>query len=604
MFEKLARLSLGLTLVIGLAASTAPRAVSADDPEDRVLQLLEDQSTGGTVGLYLKEVNGAVLAANNESFVFEPASTIKALIHFHVMKQVQDGTMFNGQPVTLATQIPWFTDQTGSCPDLTGAASDTLEVGLTAMMQPSDNRWTQAMRDFFGDANIDATRATLGMNDTGLNHSPLGCGAAAVANPNELTLVDAGKLYEAVANGFLVPPTRDDAYAIMLSDGGRINAIIDQEAAGLALSAGALNDFKAARQSAIKAGSYTLDALEYRSDAGWAQLPFLDGNCDDDDRQFVFGVFINAATALSVDDIRTIGTELLREQIRSALESWDACADFEVVSKSDSPDPVSAGEQLTYTITIRNNGPSDASATVDDTLPPQLTFVSCNAPLGVCGGSGNARSATYANVAAGATRTLTLVATAKCNVADATVIVNSATVTSAKIDGDSSNDSASASTTVDNPAPTVDATLATTMLWPNNHDLVNVGLAATADDGACPAPATFQVLVFSNEDDETPNPPHSPDAKDIGLVDLRLRSERAGTGDGRVYLIIVRVSDGAGQTGFDAVTVFVPKSQSKKDKDAAAAQAAAAEAYADSHAGSPPAGYFTIGDGPVLGPKQ
>ncbi|MBI4201559.1 MAG: serine hydrolase [Chloroflexi bacterium] len=148
-------LLLAAVLLLALVASI-PAAIAAD-PEDRVRQILEDASTGGTVGLYLKEVNGPVIAAHNESFVFEPASTIKALIHFHAMRQVQDGAMIDGDVVTLDRLIPWFMDQTGSCPDLTTQGFDTLQNGLTAMMVPSDNRWTQAMRDFFGDANINAT---------------------------------------------------------------------------------------------------------------------------------------------------------------------------------------------------------------------------------------------------------------------------------------------------------------------------------------------------------------------------------------------------------------------------------------------------------------
>ena len=45
------------------------------------------------------------------------------------------------------------------------------------------------------------------------------------------------------------------------------------------------------------------------------------------------------------------------------------------LSKLDSPDPVVAGELVTYTLQVSNNGPSDApGATISDTLPNGLTF--------------------------------------------------------------------------------------------------------------------------------------------------------------------------------------------------------------------------------------
>lgn len=50
------------------------------------------------------------------------------------------------------------------------------------------------------------------------------------------------------------------------------------------------------------------------------------------------------------------------------------------ITKTDSPDPVSAGEQLNYTLTATNNGPNVADAvTVVDTLPAGVTFVSASA---------------------------------------------------------------------------------------------------------------------------------------------------------------------------------------------------------------------------------
>ena len=53
-----------------------PSKVYADEPTDRVRGLLEDNPEGGTAGLYLKEVNGPVLAEYNAGFIFEPASAI------------------------------------------------------------------------------------------------------------------------------------------------------------------------------------------------------------------------------------------------------------------------------------------------------------------------------------------------------------------------------------------------------------------------------------------------------------------------------------------------------------------------------------------------
>jgi uncharacterized repeat protein (TIGR01451 family) len=48
-----------------------------------------------------------------------------------------------------------------------------------------------------------------------------------------------------------------------------------------------------------------------------------------------------------------------------------------VVTKTDSPDPVYYLNNLTYSISITNNGPSDAqTVALSDTLPAGTTFVS------------------------------------------------------------------------------------------------------------------------------------------------------------------------------------------------------------------------------------
>ena len=95
----------------------------------------------------------------------------------------------------------------------------------------------------------------------------------------------------------------------------------------------------------------------------------------------------------------------------------------------------------------------------------------------------------------------------------------------------------------------------------------------------------------------------SPDAKNIAVGTLRLRAERSDAGDGRVYLVVVRATDACG-TAFTANTVVVTHDQSAESIASVNAQAAEARAFCLANGGSPPPGYFLIGDGPILGPKQ
>jgi hypothetical protein len=156
----------------------------------------------------------------------------------------------------------------------------------------------------------------------------------------------------------------------------------------------------------------------------------------------------------------------------------------------------------------------------------------------------------------------------------------------------------------DHEAPVVTSSVTITQLSVPDHNMINVGLSASATDN-CDSSLTFNVRVYGDENDEeaTGDGNFSPDAKNIGLGSLRLRSERNGAKDGRVYLIVVTATDSSGNVGRSSRTVTASISSSASSLQSVANQAAAAKAYFDQF-GTPPPGYFVIGDGPVIGPKQ
>ncbi|MGB2988018.1 MAG: hypothetical protein WBE26_19285, partial [Phycisphaerae bacterium] len=146
-------------------------------------------------------------------------------------------------------------------------------------------------------------------------------------------------------------------------------------------------------------------------------------------------------------------------------------------------------------------------------------------------------------------------------------------------------------TIVDSTAPVLTCSVSTDLLWSPDHHLADVGLTTTVSDNCDPTGAA-ESLVVEVWSDETEVPDtgdgtgrHAPDAKDID-TSLRLRSERRGSEDGRVYLIIGRAEDGCENVGFGCCTVVVPHDQSKAALDEVAAQAEAVLALVASTPGT------------------
>jgi uncharacterized repeat protein (TIGR01451 family) len=113
------------------------------------------------------------------------------------------------------------------------------------------------------------------------------------------------------------------------------------------------------------------------------------------------------------------------------------------ITKTDSPDPVYTGGELTYTLLVTNDGPDDATGvTVVDTLPAGVTFD--HATVG-CTAVGLKVTCDVGDLAADASVTITIVVMAPDVVGS---ITNTATVMGNEDDPDAENDTATAVTTV------------------------------------------------------------------------------------------------------------------------------------------------------------
>jgi alpha-tubulin suppressor-like RCC1 family protein len=90
-----------------------------------------------------------------------------------------------------------------------------------------------------------------------------------------------------------------------------------------------------------------------------------------------------------------------------------------------------------------------------------------------------------------------------------------------------------------------------TTIAPPNHHMVPVTIAVAATDDTS-VPVCVVSGVSSNE-------PAQGDWEITGPLAVRLRAERAGNGNGRVYTVAVRCTDAAGNTASGSARVFVPK---------------------------------------------
>jgi hypothetical protein len=346
----------------------------------RVGEMLRSQ-TDGTLGLYLKQVGGPVLANLMDGFIYEPSSAIKVMTNLYTMRQIQAGT------VTLATLIPKFVAPLpgSSCPGNTINGSESIDTAAREMMWHSDNTRTRELNDYFTTANVNLLANAIGLVHTAINHV-VGCGGPI---PDQTTLGDLGLLYEGVANGTLLDATHRDMFFSYMAGKAQFNVegydwtglwstdipnIINQEAPA-GMPAALKTSFHDQMDLAYKAGNYNLctslacTSLIYDiAISGWAKIPFCDAGGP---RQFVFGTFINTATNLTNASaaFNSTKTELLREQIHAGLASCfqvSQSIQFGPISNktlTDSPFVITATSSSDLPIDFSTNTPSVCTVT-------------------------------------------------------------------------------------------------------------------------------------------------------------------------------------------------------------------------------------------------
>jgi hypothetical protein len=123
---------------------------------------------------------------------------------------------------------------------------------------------------------------------------------------------------------------------------------------------------------------------------------------------------------------------------------------------------------------------------------------------------------------------------------------------------------------IDTQAPTLAPVASQTLLWPPNHQMVQVLIAANASDNSG-LPVSLRAAIASNEPenglgDGDVSPDWTVPAIDsaAGTISVQLRAERSGRGVGRQYTVTVTATDASRNASTANVKVLVAHDQKKK----------------------------------------
>jgi uncharacterized repeat protein (TIGR01451 family) len=202
--------------------------------------------------------------------------------------------------------------------------------------------------------------------------------------------------------------------------------------------------------------------------------------------------------------------------------------------KTASPDLLLLGGQITYTLTVTNNGPDDApGVTLTDTLPAATTFVSADSG---CSHAAGVVSCELGDMAVGMMIPLQIVVSADA----AGTLVNSASVSALEVDPDLANNSATEDTTVNTPPVAADGDVTTA-----EDVALPLTLQATDADGDALVYSVTTAPAHGGLTGSAPDLTYTPDTNYFGADSLVFQVDdgRGGVDSATVAITVTPVND-------------------------------------------------------------
>lgn len=305
----------------------------------RIIGIQHANGTGWN-GDYLRQIAGAGVndatagldCSAADSRPFEPASTIKVVIGAYVMSLVEAGSEKLGEKVPLL-------DPNNFC-NFVPVGTETLKNALTQMLENSDNARTDMFLQRYSLSTLTAYAHSIGMPNTAFN-SFIDCPGP----HNTLTLDDAGTIYTGLYKHTILNSQRTNQLFSYMA--GRnydfagtwadMQTIISQ-VAPKTLTPEQLASFEAAITLTYKSGEYTwpggiadLNGQTEFGDvsiSGVVSIPYCKQTAIEK-RAYVFG-FFHESTASDADQTPVFnamgaGAEMVRERLRTSLNTWSDC---------------------------------------------------------------------------------------------------------------------------------------------------------------------------------------------------------------------------------------------------------------------------------------